>query len=509
MLTHRGLADVLKNAPRLSQASLAALAPSVSRPGYRRDAVGTRVVHIGVGAFMRAHTAVYIDDVLAADGGDWAIAGVSLRRPDVFEQLAPQDCLYMLAVAGRDRRDYRLIGALREMHVAAGNPESVIELLARTGTAVVTITVTEKGYCIDAQAGGLDAAHPEVVHDLGHVASPRSLVGILHAACVRRSIRDAGPFTVLSCDNLPANGKRLRRAVLDFAALAGRDMESWIRDNVAFPSTMVDRIVPATTDRDIADAAAATGVFDAALVCTEAFTQWIIEDHFANARPAWERAGALLVDNVEPYETAKLRLLNGAHSAIAYLGFLSGHVYVHEAMQDAALARYVEHLMRTEISPVTPAPAGMEHERYIPALIERFRKPALMHRTWQIAMDGSQKLPQRLLATIRHQLGRGGPIALLSLAVAAWIRYTLGRDERGDPVDVRDPLAGTFAAIAAESGGRPAALVDAYLGLAAVFGEDLRAAERLRHALVVQLESLLEHGAAATVHTCLEKSGDR
>lgn len=483
------------------------LAPGVSRPGYRRDAVGTRLVHIGVGAFMRAHIAVYSDDVLTAEGGDWAIAGVSLRRPDVFAQLAPQDCLYMLAMTGRDRCDYRLIGSLREMHVAAGNPAIVIDLLARSDTAVVTITVTEKGYCIDAQSGSLDAAHPDMIHDLAQVASPRSLVGVLHAACVRRRLQDAGPLTVLSCDNLPANGKRLRRAVLEFAALAGGDMEGWIRDNVAFPSTMVDRIVPATTDRDIAAAAAATGVFDAALVCTEAFTQWVIENHFAGARPAWERAGALLVDDVEPYETAKLRLLNGAHSAIAYLGFLSGHAHVHEAMQDAALARYVEHLMRTEISPVTPAPPGMEHERYIPALIERFRNPALMHRTWQIAMDGSQKLPQRLLATIRLELSRGGPIALLSLAVAAWIRYTLGRDERGDPVDVRDPLAGKFAAIAAASGSRPAALVDAYLGLAAVFGADLRAAERLRLSLVVQLESLLEHGAAATVRTCLEKTG--
>ena len=185
-----GRADL--NAPRLSQATLAALAPCVSRPGYERDALGTRVVHIGVGAFMRAHIAAYSDDLLAADGGDWAIAGVSLRRPDVFEQLAPQDCLYMLAVASRDRRDYRLIGALREMHVAAGNPEIVIDLLARPGTAVVTITVTEKGYCIDARAGGLDAAHPDIIHDLADVASPRSLVGVLHAACVRRRLHGWG-----------------------------------------------------------------------------------------------------------------------------------------------------------------------------------------------------------------------------------------------------------------------------------------------------------------------------
>ena len=448
--------------------------------------------------------------MLAADGGDWAIAGVSLRRPDVFEQLAPQDCLYMLAVASRDRRDYRLIGALREMHVAAGNPESAIDLLARPGTAVVTITVTEKGYCIDAQAGGLDAAHPDIIHDLAMSRRRGAWSVILHAACVRRRLHDAGPFTVLSCDNLPANGKLTPARRSRFRGTCRKGCGGLDSRQRGLP---IDHGRPhrarddGTRHRGTPPRPQAYSMPRSS--APKPYTQWVIEDHFAGARPAWERAGALLVDDVEPYETAKLRLLNGAHSAIAYLGFLCGHAHVHEAMQDAVLARYVEHLMRTEISPVTPAPAGMEHDRYIPALIERFCNPALMHRTWQIAMDGSQKLPQRLLATIRLQLGRGGPIAFLSLAVAAWIRYTLGRDERGDPVDVRDPLAGKFAAIAAGSGSRPAALVDAYLGLAAVFGEDLRADERLRRALVLQLESLLEHGAAATVRTCLAKSGDR
>jgi fructuronate reductase len=400
-----------------------------------------------------------------------------------------------------------MIGALREMHVAVGHPEAVVGLLERSRTKVVTITVTEKGYCRDARTGGLDATHPDIVHDLAQRASPRSLVGVLHAACARRRAGNAGPLTVLSCDNLPANGRLLRRLVLEFDALAGGDAAPWVRDNVTFPSTMVDRIVPATTEDDIAAAAADTRVFDAALVCTEPFTQWVIEDRFAGERPAWDTVGALLVGDVEAYETAKLLLLNGAHSAIAYLGYLSGHTYVHEAMQDPLLAGFVEHLMRNEISPVTPAPAGMEHASYIPALLERFRNPALMHRTWQIAMDGSQKLPQRLLAAIRQQLAQGGRIEALSLGVAAWIRYTLGRDEHGAPIDVRDPLAAQFAAIASQSGSEPERLTDAYLALPSVFGEDLRAEPRLRGALVAHLESLLERGASATLRACLSATG--
>jgi fructuronate reductase len=321
----------------------------------------------------------------------------------------------------------------------------------------------------------------------------------LHAACVRRRDTDAGPVTFVSCDNLPGNGDRLQAALLEFAGLGDADIADWIGANVHFPSTMVDRIVPATTTEDIDAAAAATGVYDAGLVCTEPFTQWVIEDRFANGRPAWETAGALLVDDVTPYETAKLRLLNGAHSTLAYLGYLAGFEYVHEVMAEPAMAGFLATLMRREISPVTPAPAGMAHDTYIAALLERFGNPALRHRTSQIAMDGSQKLPQRLLGTVREQLSRDGPIAGLALATAAWMRYVLGRDEQGGAIDVQDPLAGRFAAVARDTGARSPAAVESLLAIDAIFGDDLRANRRFRQALIAAFDDLVAIGALATV----------
>jgi fructuronate reductase len=492
--------------PRLSAATAGRLAPGVARPGYDRDRHQCGIVHLGVGAFMRAHIAVYCDEVLATEGGDWAIAGVSLRRPDVPRQLNPQDGLYLVAIRGPRQQGYRLIGSLKEVSLAPEDPGALVARLALPQTRIVSVTVTEKGYCADSHRGGLDERHPSIRHDLESPRTPASLIGILHAACLKRRDDGTGGFSILSCDNLPANGQLLRRAVLDFAALAG-DGADFIREHVRFPATMVDRIVPATAAGDIADAAEETGVHDAGLVCTEPFTQWVIEDEFANGRPAWERAGALLVADVAPYEMAKLRLLNGAHSTCAYLGYLAGHEFVHEVMADTILAPFVEALMREEISPVTPAPAGMEHERYIPELLERFRNPSLRHRTQQIAMDGSQKLPQRLLASIRLQLEREGPIDGLSLAVAAWMRYVLGTDESGRPIDVSDPLSSRFCAIAAECGRSPPALVERFLELQAVFGEVLPAQIRFRRALQAGLECLFEQGSRASAQRWLEKKG--
>ncbi len=450
---------------------------------------------------------MYTDDVLAEVGGDWAIAGVSLRRPDVFEQLDPQDGLYLVAVRGAGHTSYRLIGSLKSVTVAPRDVAAVIGRLACADTRIVSLTVTEKGYCVDTHKGGLDERHPDIVHDLEVPRAPASLVGLLHAACLKRRDSGAGALTALSCDNLPANGRLLRRALLDFAALAGSGVETWIDDKVRFPATMVDRIVPATTNEDIVAAARATGVHDAGLVCTEPYMQWVIEDDFANGRPCWEQAGALLVDDVEPYETAKLRLLNGAHSTIAYLGYLAGHQHVHEVMADNTLARFVERMMVTEISPVTPAPAGMEHDRYIPELLARFRNPTLRHRTWQIAMDGSQKLPQRLLATLRLQLEQGGPINGLALGIAAWIRYALGTDEAGNPIEVRDPLSAAFAAIAGDCGQAADAIVDRFLELHSIFGSAWPEEHRFRHVLSTQLDILFEAGSVAAAKRYLDSGG--
>jgi len=488
--------------PRLGPASLDALDARVQRPSYDRATVGCGIVHLGVGAFMRAHVAVYCDDVLRT-GDDWGIAGVSLRRPDVSRQLAPQDCLYTVRI-GAESSEYRLVGSLRSIAVAPEDPGATVDSLASPSTRVVTITVTEKGYCIDPHRGGLAAEHPDIVHDLAHPAEPRSLVGLLYAACRQRRDRSAGGITVLSCDNLPSNGALLRRAVLDFASLSGGELGGWIERNVAFPSSMIDRIVPATTPDDIAQAASETGVVDEALVCTEPFTQWVIEDQFARGRPRWEDAGALLVPDVAPYEAAKLRLLNGAHSTLAYLGYLAGYQYVHEVMGDAVLSSFVERMMVHEISPVTQEPAGMEHRVYIAQLLERFRNPSLRHRTWQIAMDGSQKLPQRLLASIGDQRGSAGHDDGLCIAVAAWMRYVLGTDEEGGRIDVSDPLADTFAQIAADCGDDNAAIVARFLDIGSVFPVDLAGDTAFAGTLVRRLAELRQFGARETARRFLE-----
>lgn len=471
----------------------------VARPAYDRDSLTSGIVHLGVGAFMRAHLAVYCDDILASGDSDWAIAGYSLRRPNVFEQLEPQDCLYTVGVFSAQEKRYRLIGSISSIAVAPEDPQALIGRIAAEATRIVTITVTEKGYCIDAQGGGLNFAHPDIQHDLDNPASPRSLVGYLVAGLKERRADCARALTILSCDNLPDNGRFTRNAVRDFAARLDPALLDWIDNNVSFPSSMVDRIVPATTDADLAAAEDAIGLCDLGFVATEAFSQWVIEDHFAAGRPDWAAVGALLVDDVAPYEAAKLRLLNGAHSTIAYCGYLAGYEYVHEVMQDDDIAQFVRHLMQNEISPATPEPPGMEHDNYIEALLERFRNPSLRHRTWQIAMDGSQKLPQRLLATISDQLDADGPLAALALAAAAWIRYTLAYDETGGPIDVSDPLAEQFKTIALGCGKNPQKIVAAFLAIREIFGDRLPAEPRFVRALERSLELLLAKGTLASV----------
>jgi fructuronate reductase len=457
------------------------------------------MVHLGTGAFMRSHIAEYSDDALEASGGDWAIAGVSLRHPDVRDRLAPQDGLYILGTCDAASERRRLIGSLKSMHVAPENPGAVIHLLADERVCVVTLTVTEKGYCLEPDSGELALDHPDIRHDLEHPEQPRSAIGYLAASLQLRMRTSIAPPTIVSCDNLPSNGLRLRSAVLAFAHERSPAAAAWIAENVSFPMTMVDRIVPAVTDRDIASNANASGLCDQGYVKTEPFRQWVVEDLFCGARPAWHAGGALFVSDVAPFEAAKLQLLNGPHSAIAYLGYLAGFELVHEAMNDATFAVFIRQMMTDDIAPVAPEPREMDHASYIEELLRRFANPALQHRTWQIAMDGSQKLPQRILATVRAQLSRGGPVASLGLVVAAWMRYALGRDEHGTHIEVSDPLASRFAAIAAENLESPADIADRFLAIREIFGKDLPRDARFRSTVAESLRQLLEYGAADTV----------
>lgn len=482
--------------PRLSPATLSAARAGTMLPGYARDRLGVGIVHLGLGAFARAHVATYTEDLLELEGGDWGIAGVSLRHPDQRDRLAPQDGLYTALRIDGSGNQARIIGCLVGQLFAPENPEAVVALMAATSTRIVSLTVTEKGYCHDPATGKLDLAHPDIVHDLCNLEMPRSAIGFLVAALARR--RDAGqaPFTVLCCDNLPHNGRMLAGLVRDFAALRDPALPGWIAANGAFPCTMVDRIVPAATAADLDVVAAATGLTDAAPVVHEPFRQFVIEDRFvANARPRWERVGAELVRDVVPYEHMKLRLLNGAHSALAYLGYLSGHETIADVMADPVLAAYVAALWSEEIVPMVPPPPGTDLHSYVAGLSARFANTAIRHRTWQIAMDGSQKLPQRLLGTARERLGQSLPIPRLALAVAAWVIYVGGIDEAGRPIDVRDPLAMHLRELLAQAGDYPERRIGAILSVKTVFGTDLPRSAAFVGALTHAYSRLRDVGA--------------
>jgi fructuronate reductase len=485
--------------PRLSNKSLAGLSSQVVRPTYDRANIQTGLVHLGLGAFHRAHQAAYTEQALNAGDHRWGIAGASLRAADTRDALAPQDGLYTVAVRDTDHTDYQVVGALKSLHVAPEDPAALIKTMAQDSVKIVSLTVTEKGYCHDPATGDLNVAHPDIQHDLAHPDQPRSVVGFLLAALAERQRQGLAPFTIMTCDNLPANGHTLQGVMTQFTQLARKDLLSLVSQDVAFPSTMVDRIVPATTDADRDLVAQALGVTDAWPIMTEPFTQWVIEDHFPQGRPDWGAFGAELVKDVLPYETMKLRLLNGSHSTLAYLGYLSGYETVAEAMADTALAGLIEDLMVKEITPVLTLPQGADVGAYRRSLLTRFHNTALRHRTWQIAMDGSQKLPQRLLSTIRERLAAHAPIDRLALGVAAWMRYVTGVDEKGQPIDVRDPMAAELRRRADQAGLNAQQLVPALLRVEAIFGKDLPAHPAFVAAVTHALDGLISKGARASV----------
>ncbi|GGH22189.1 mannitol dehydrogenase [Alsobacter metallidurans] len=489
---------VLADLPRLSPATLTQLKPGVALPGYDRDRLRVGIVHLGLGAFVRAHGMLYTDDALAQDFAAWGYAGVSLKRPDQRDRLAPQGGLYTALRRDSDGVKARIVGNLKATLVAPEDPEAVVAMMADAAARIVSLTITEKGYCHDPATGQLDEHHADIRHDLENHDAPRTAVGIIVEALERRRVNGIAPFTVLCCDNLPHNGQLVSGLVRDFAALRDTGLAAWIEAHGAFPSTMVDRIVPATTQADIDAAAEATGLYDAAPVTHEPFRQWVIEDAFVDgARPAWHKAGAQIVADVAPYEHMKLRLLNGSHSALAYLGYLAGCETVVDAVSNPALRAFVKALWREEVIPAVPAPAGVDLGGYADDLLERFSNSSIRHRTWQIAMDGSQKLPQRILATIRDRLDAGLPFPRLALAVAAWIRYVGGVDERGQPIDVRDPLAQTLRQALDQAGQSPAARVAAMLRQDAIFGADLPHAPAFVQAVTDAYAILLARGAVA------------
>jgi fructuronate reductase len=483
---------------RLSNAALDRLSSDVARPGYDRSALATGIVHLGVGAFQRAHQAVYTEGALNAGDLRWGIVGASLRSPAVRDALKPQDNLYALAVRGAEGERLQVIGAIKDVLVAPEDPEALLRAMCDPAVKIVTLTVTEKGYCYDPATTTLDEAHPDIVHDLANPVRPRTAPGFLVEALRRRRAAKISAFTVLCCDNLPHNGRTVAAIVTRFAALHDPALAGYIANEVAFPSTMVDRITPATTPQDRAAISGSLGLDDAAPVVTEPFSQWVIEDRFPGGRPDWGIAGAKFVTDVAPYENMKLRLLNGSHSTLAYLGYLAGYETVADTMKDANYRRLAEGVM-DDAATTLKMPPGADVPAYKRALMERYANPALRHRTWQICMDGSQKLPQRLLGSIRDRLGAGGSIDRLAMGVAGWMRYVTGIDEQGKPIDVRDPLSARLRAIADEAGLVAERLAPALLVVREIFGAELAADPRFRTAATEALSRIIAKGAKAAV----------
>jgi fructuronate reductase len=407
------------------------LPASVQIPKYGPAAQACGIVHFGIGAFHRAHQAVYTDDAMNAGDRDWRITGVSLRSDNVAMQMNPQDGLYNVVTRDGDRTAIRLIGSESFVLVANTDREAVVEAVAHPDTRIISFTITEKGYC-RGDNGSLDSA----------LANDASIYAYLRAGLKRRMARELGGVTLLSCDNLADNGSQLETLLGEY--LSDRDpiLLRWISENCAFPSSMVDRIVPATSEADRDELEKLTGIRDEACVFTEPFSQWVIEDSFAGPRPRWETGGAEFVFDVAPYEMAKLRMLNGAHSALAYLGLMRGHINVHEAVADPHIRPVIERIMRDEAAPSLKAAPGQNLQQYADDLLVRFGNHALQHRLIQIAMDGSQKIPQRWLETLSFHRAAGRICPAILEALAAWIIHI-----RGDGDSVDDPMAEKFAAL--------------------------------------------------------------
>ncbi|WP_336706962.1 MULTISPECIES: mannitol dehydrogenase family protein [unclassified Cedecea] len=476
----------------------ASLPDTVQRPNYDRRALKTRIVHFGFGAFHRAHQALLTDRVLNKLGGDWGICEISLFNGDkLMHDLRQQDHLFTVLEKGAAGNQARVIGAVKEcLNARLDGMEAIIEKFCEPQVAIVSLTVTEKGYCIDPASGKLDPTNERIIHDLTSPESPHSVPGILVEALSRRRERGLSPFTVLSCDNIPDNGHLVRQAVLGMAASRSAGLTEWIAKEVTFPSTMVDRIVPAATEESLQEIAEILGVQDPCAIAAEPFIQWVVEDNFVAGRPEWEAVGVEMVDDVVPYEQMKLRMLNGSHSFMAYLGYLAGYPHINDCMADEHFARAAKHLMLQEQA-VTLNIRGIDLNQYAASLLERFANPALKHRTWQIAMDGSQKLPQRWLESVRWHLANGSSWPCLALGIAGWMRYVSGLDEQGHAIDVRDPLQGKIQMLVSDSGENER--VSALLSLNEIFGDDLPKNEKFVENVRQAWQQLIRLGARGAV----------
>ena len=482
----------------LCNAALPSLMPQVHVPTRRPNAAG--IVHLGLGGFHRAHMARYTHDVMQArpDMANWGIVGAGLLPADrlMRDSLVPQDCLYTLVERAGEAETVTVIGSLSDVLFAGESSRTLLDAIDQPGIRIVSLTVTENGYCLNRATKRLDPEHPLIRRDLAQPKQPASAIGIVVEAARRRMLAGTAPFTALSCDNIQHNGRVLHDAVVALATLREPSLAAWIDTNITFPNTMVDRITPVTSDQDRTDLAARQNIADRWPVVSEQFSQWVIEDRFAAGRPAWEEVGAQFTDDVAPYEFMKLRLLNASHLAISGFGRLMGYQTIDEAMSNPLLVRFMAALMDRETGPTLPPVPGIDLAAYKATLIERFANPAIKDTVERVNTDAPLNV---LLDPIRDRLERGQSIDLLALALAAWLRRVRGVDEQGAAIDIRHPLAAELRARADQGSANPGgADPGPLLALTPLFGT-LGQNPALHRPVARWLAALYQHGRRATL----------
>lgn len=475
-------------------------ATGVGVPTYNRNDVKVGIVHIGVGGFHRAHEAMVIDRLLGEGGSnEWGISGIGVLPVDapMRDAMSAQDNLYTLMVKHPDgSREARIIGSIVEYLFAPDDPERAIERMADPATRIVSLTITEGGYNFDQITGEFDSANAAIQADLVGGATPSTVFGLVTEALARRRHRGIAPFTVMSCDNIQGNGGIARRMFAAFASLRDPELGSWVAESVAFPNSMVDRITPATTDSDRDEIEGTSGVRDQWPVVCEPFFQWVVEDRFPAGRPAFEAAGVQVVDDVEPYELMKLRLLNASHQGVAYFGYLAGYRFVHEATADPIVATFLRRYMDEEATRTLHPVPGVDLEQYKDDLIHRFQNAETRDTLARLCAESSDRIPKWLVPVIRENLNNGGPVALSAAIVASWARYAEGIDERGEPIEVVDRMRDKVMERAKAQSRDPVA----FLQDPSLFG-DLAEAERFVEPYVAALTSLHELGSHKTLAT--------
>ncbi|RQW64586.1 mannitol dehydrogenase family protein [Vibrio viridaestus] len=465
------------------------------------------LIHIGCGAFFRAHQAKFTSELNLKSDTDWKYCVISMRNgSELLSRLKRQSYRYHLLEHSNVGKNLSLIDVINEcLSLVEDGIDAIVKRLCVESVAVVSLTISEKAYYIDPSSGQLDSTHSDIVHDIANPAKPKTVIGLLVRSLQLRRDTGVGAFTVMSCDNLSNNGKVLKAAITKYALLVDPSLADWIESEVRFPCTMVDRIVPAPNETTFEDIRQYSGVYDPCSVSSESFKQWVIEESFSKDRPQWESVGAQLVKDVKPYEELKLRLLNGSHSFLAYLGYLAGYETVDAAITNPVFRSAVKKLMLEEQAETLFVPDHVDLNAYADELVERFANPNLKHKTYQIAMDGSQKLAPRILTSLAIQLQRKGNYELLCLAVAGWMLFVGGVDEDGLKYTVQDPMSEKFAMIYKDTK-TDDDIVRELLSISTIFPADLSNNELLLNVICGMYRALKQDGVVKTIHSIVKKS---